>query len=239
MINNLKNIGIVIQARMGSSRLFGKVLKKINNKELLKYIIDQLVVFKNKYKIVITTSNKKKDDVIEEFCKKNNILCFRGSEDDVLDRYYMTAKKFKLKHIIRFTGDNILIDIENFKNLIQEHFNNNADYSSNKLEVNSGLPIGVGMEIFTFNALEKSWQKGKEDHHREHVNEYILENPVKFKILKVKGVGKNLKICKDLILTIDTKKDFQFMQNIVLLLSKKKLKFNLENIIFLKKHNYI
>lgn len=226
-------IGIVIQARMSSSRLPGKVLMNLCGKPILLHILDRLNKLKKEYKRIIITSTNKCDDNIENFCKENNTLCFRGSENDVLDRYYKAAISFNLNQIVRLTGDNPLIDAENLQHLIDKHLKNQADYSSNKSEVNSGLPEGAGAEIFTFSALKKSWKEGKEENHREHVDEYILENKNKFKTLFVKANNK-ISSCKDLRLTIDTKKDFEFVKSVIKLLQKHNLEINLKNICKLK-----
>ena len=224
---------------MGSSRLPGKVLMNLCGKPILLHIIERLKNLKKEYKRISITSVSQKDNDIENFCKENNILFFRGSENDVLDRYYQAAKLFKLQHIVRLTGDNPLVDANNLQFLIKEHLKHNAEYSSNKSEVNSGLPEGVGSEIFSFPALEKSWIEGKKENHREHVNEYILENQDKFKILLVKSMDGRLSSCKNLRLTVDTKEDFEFVENIIKLLQKNNLKINLQNICVLKERGYL
>jgi len=237
----MKNLGLVIQARMASTRLPGKVLMKIRGKPILLHILERIKGLDKEYKRIIITSTSEKDNEIEDFCKQNNILCFRGSEEDVLDRYYKAAKLFKLNHIVRLTGDNPLVDTSNLKFLIREHLIKKADYSSNKFEVQSGLPVGVGAEVFTFSTLKKSWLEGKEPHHREHVNEYILENPEKFKILKVKAINmpKEFPECKKLILTVDTKKNLEFVERVIYQLESKHLEINIQNICKLKKERHI
>ena len=233
------NIGLVIQARMGSSRLPGKVLMNLCGKPILLHIIERLKDLKGEYKRIIITSTEEKDDDIEDFCKENNILFFRGSENDVLGRYYQAAKLFKLHHIVRLTGDNPLVDANNLQFLIEEHLKNDAEYSSNKSEVNSDLPIGVGCEIFKFSALEKSWVEGKEDDHREHVDEYILENPDKFKVLFVRAKDNRVSTCKDLRLTVDTIEDFKFIENVITLLQNDNLEINLQNIYLLIREGHL
>jgi len=232
-------IGIVIQARMGSSRLPGKVLMNLSGKSILLHVLERIKDLKKEYKRIVITSLAQKDDEIEIFCREQHVLCFRGSENDVLDRYYQAAKLFKLKHIVRLTGDNPLVDADNLEFLITEHLKNSADYSSNKSEMNSGLPEGVGGEIFKFSALKKSWMDGREANHREHVNEYILENPHKFKILVIKIKDKELVKCRNLRLTVDTKKDFEFVENIINLLQNNNLDINIKNICILKEREYI
>lgn len=226
-------IGFLIQARMGSTRLPGKILMNILEKPILSHIIDRVQELDTKYLFVVITSNTKKDDIVEEYCKKNSILLYRGAEDDVLDRYYQAAKLFRLEHIVRLTGDNPLVDSSNLKKLLDEHLNDNADYSSNKSEVDSKMPIGAGAEIFSFSALERSWREGKKPHHREHVNEYILENRHLFRILRVDPVSDYSEICLNLRLTVDTVDDFHAVEKIFLLLRKNQMPVNLNNICIL------
>lgn len=227
----MTNIGLIIQARMGSTRLPGKVLMEIGRKTVLLHILERVRKLKKEYKIIIAIPLSQENDKIEEFCKKEQVLCFRGSENDVLDRYYQAAKLFKLDHIVRLTGDNPFVDVDNLEFLISEHLKNNADYSSNKSEVNSGLPDGIGSEIFKFSALEKSWLEGKKDHHREHVDEYILENPKDFKFLVVKAKNINPSQFKDLRLTIDTKEDLEFIRKIYGHLYRSQKVFSVKEII--------
>lgn len=210
------NIGIILQARMGSSRLPGKVLRTIGNNTLLGHIVQRLLYLKHTVKLVIATSNLEKDNPIEEFCELENVECFRGSELNVLERFYKCSKKYNFDHIVRMTGDNPFPDIEELDNLIDLHLNNGADYS-NSFE---SLPIGVGMEIFAFSALEKSFQEGKEPKHLEHVNEYIIDYPSMFKIshLKVKK-SKNFPQVR---LTVDTEEDF-YKACFIAVNSKKKI----------------
>lgn len=196
------NIGIILQARMGSSRLPGKVLKKIGNRTLLGHIIFRLGFLKTPVKLVIATSNLEKDNIIEEFCKLEKVECFQGSELNVLERYYICAKKYNFNHIVRMTGDNPFPDIEELDNLLDLHLNSKADYSDSF----SSLPIGVGAEVFTFHALEKSFIEGKEPKHLEHVNEYIIDYPNKFKIKNLKV--KETKNFPEVRLTVDNLNDY-------------------------------
>ena len=196
-------IGIVIQARMGSTRLPGKVLKKIGDKTLLEHILFRLLRLQHDAKVVIATSDLEKDDVLVNFCKVNNISCFRGSETDVLKRYYECAKENNFAHIVRLTGDNPFTDIEELDNLIALHVSSSADYSRSF----SSLPKGVGAEIFTFNALEESCLHGHKENHKEHVNEYIEENEEQFSISELDVT--EVKRRPDISLTVDTQDDYE------------------------------
>ena len=195
--------GIIIQARMASTRFPGKILKMLGNKTLLDHIFFRLSHLKHTVKIILATSDTSNDDVVEEYCKKNNIACFRGSERNVVERYYLCAKQNSLNAVVRMTGDNPFTDIEELDNLIDLFVNEKLDFANSF----SVLPIGAGAEIFTFKALEESYLKGKESHHLEHVDEFILENPQIFKtqILNVPA-AKNR---PDIRLTVDTPEDYK------------------------------
>ncbi len=188
---------------MGSTRLPGKVLKKIGDKNLLEHILFRLTKLNHNVEIVIATSVLDKDDEIESFCKKKDIKCFRGSESNVLERYYLCAKENGFEHIVRLTGDNPFTDIEELDKLIKLHLSSKADYSRSF----ASLPKGVGAEIFTFEVLEKSYQNSKKPNHFEHVNEYIEENEEFFKISELVVVPKE-KNRPDLSLTVDTMDDY-------------------------------
>ncbi len=188
---------------MGSTRLPGKIMKNIGTMNILEHIIYRLKYINYKVKIIIATSNIKKDDIVERFCIKNNINCFRGSELNVLERYFLCAKENNFSHIIRLTGDNPFIDVVELDNLIDLHYTTKADYSRSFF----ALPKGVGSEIFTFKALEESCIYGKKENHLEHVNEYIEENEDEFLISELE-VDKE-KNRPDISLTVDTLYDYQ------------------------------
>jgi len=195
--------GIIIQARTGSTRLPGKILKKIHDRTLLDHIIDRLKALREDAVVVIATSRLPGDDRVEQFCKEKGVICFRGSESNVLSRYYECAKEQGFDHIVRLTADNPFVDVEEVDRLIAFHKKNGNEFT----ESFSQLPIGVGAEIFSFDALEEDMRRASMPHHFEHVDEYILENMDKFKTgtLQVEK-SKNV---PDLRLTVDTQEDYE------------------------------
>ena len=208
LVNNF----IFLQARMGSSRLPGKTLKVLKDKPLIMCVIERLKLINN-CKIVLLTSARLKDDILEKWCNENNILCFRGSEENVLERYYEATQFYKADNIIRATGDNPLVEPYLAQKLLKKHIEIKADYSSNKSEIGSNLPDGLGVEIFTSEALKISMDKSTQEHHFEHVNEYILENKDKFRIYKDSNVPEL--VDKSYIrLTVDTVEDFKIVEKI-------------------------
>lgn len=199
----------IIQARMGSTRLPGKVLKEVNGITLLEYGIKRVKQARLIGKIVVATSDKKADDKIEKLCQKINIDCFRGSEDDVLGRYFQCALKYPMyNNIIRITGDCPLIDPAVISQVIAFFEKNDYDYASNVLS--ETFPDGIDVEIFTREALVESAKRAKLASEREHVTLYI-RNSKKFK----KG---NLEVEQNwshFRLTVDEKNDFEVVKFLI------------------------
>ena len=195
--------GIIIQARTGSTRLPGKILKVINDRTLLDHIIDRLKELEEKAVVVIATSTLPGDDAVEQFCKEKGVLCFRGSESNVLSRYYECAKEHGFSHIVRLTADNPFVDVTEVDRLIVYHKECGNEFT----ESFSQLPIGVGAEIFSFSALEEDMQKASMPHHFEHVDEYILENMDKFKTGTLQVPES--KYMPEVRLTVDTQEDYE------------------------------
>jgi spore coat polysaccharide biosynthesis protein SpsF len=200
--------GIVLQARMGSSRLPGKVMRQFCGRPMLGHIIDRLKRVKNSDALIVATTEESRDDIIESFAVRENVACFRGNERDVLSRYYRVALQFKLATIVRATADNPLVDPVEIERLIELHLQSKADYT----HAFGKLPVGIGAECFTLCALERSWREGHEPNHREHVNEFIQERPLLFHIEELDIPS--AKIAPHVQLTVDTQDDFDRMTRI-------------------------
>jgi spore coat polysaccharide biosynthesis protein SpsF len=194
-------IGIVLQARMGSTRLPGKVLMPLGGTTMLGWIVQRLRDLP--WTLVVATSDQMQDDAIVRQCEQMDVRYFRGSETDVLGRYYQCARENCFEHVVRLTADNPFTDVEELRRLIEQHLIQRNDYTHSF----GSMPQGVGAEIFTFAALEKSAREGQAPNHREHVNEYIQENLGAFRIgvLEVAAA----KRCPDLRLTVDTEDDYR------------------------------
>lgn len=196
-------VGVIIQARMDSTRLPGKVLKPIAGKALLDHVLGRLSLLVYPVQIVVATSDLPQDDAIVKHCLSSGVAVFRGSETDVLDRYYQCARENCFEHVVRLTADNPFTDIEELQRLIEQHLIQRNNYTHSF----GSMPLGVGAEIFTFAALERSAREGHDPNHREHVNEYIQEHPDLFKIgvLAIPAA----KTHPHLRLTVDTEDDYQ------------------------------
>ena len=227
-----KKILIIIQARIGSLRLPGKVLKKILGKPILWHIINRLKSINNK-KIVVATSGSQKDKKIINFCKKNKVNYFAGSERNVLDRFYRAAKKFNGLNIIRITGDCPLIDSKIIKKLINLYFLKKFDHVGvatgagvNKMKLNK-FPDGLDAECFKFSALEKAWLNANSNSEKEHVTPYIWKREKKFKI----GILRAKNDYSKFRWTLDNKDDFKLIKILYKNLYRKNKNFYMNDII--------
>lgn len=196
------SIGIIIQARTGSTRLPGKVLKSVAGKTLLDHVLGRVSLIDVPVQVIVATSNLSQDDIIAEHCLHKGVSVFRGSETDVLDRYYQCALENSFEQVVRLTADNPFTDIDELTRLIELHLSELNDYTHSF----GIMPLGVGAEIFTFSALERSSHEGHAPHHREHVNEYIQEHPERFKTGKLEVSASKRR--PDLRLTVDTEEDY-------------------------------
>ena len=214
----MSNISAIIQARIGSTRLPGKVLMKLNEDTVLSLLLKQLKHSKFLTEIIIATTTNPEDDVIEKFAISNNIKLFRGDSDNVLDRYYQCAKNFSLTHIVRITADNPLIDPDMIDQAIKKYSTFNYDYLTNSID--RTFPNGTEVEIFSFDALEIAWKYAKKKSEREHVTPYFYNNPKKFKIHHFKQKKNQSKFRY----TIDRKEDYALVVEILSRIKKRPIR---------------
>lgn len=201
----------ILQARISSTRLPNKVLKKVNGIELLKYECERVLKSKKIDELIIATSTDDLDDEIEEFAKKNDFKIFRGSLNNVLKRYYECAKEYKninnieTLNIIRVTGDCPLIDPTVIDEVIKSYEENDCDYASNTLTPT--FPDGMDIEICTFSSLEKANNNAIFKSDREHVTLYI-KNSNEFTKFNYKAKNN----FSHLRMTVDELKDFELIK---------------------------
>lgn len=191
---------------MGSTRLPGKVLKPLAGIPLILRIVGRLQASRQTDIVIVATSHLPGDDVLAQRVAETGCPLFRGSEADVLDRYRACAAAYELDLIVRATGDNPFVDPQEGDRLIHFHRSGGYDYSNSF----AALPIGVGLEVFSREALERSWRDGRAPHHREHVNEYVLENPQLFRCGHASFSQD--KTAPGVRLTVDTPDDFAMAQ---------------------------
>jgi spore coat polysaccharide biosynthesis protein SpsF len=203
-------IGVIIQARLGSSRLPGKTMKIINDKPLLYYSYFRSKKAPDVNDVIIATTTISQDDAIVEWCKTNNIPFYRGSEENVLERYYETAKKFDVDIIVRVTSDCPFVDPEIITTAINLLKSKKADYVSNRVEKRT-WPHGLDIEVFTFDALKKAYQNATKKEEIEHVTPYIMKHKNLFKLVEF-PLEEDLSYIR---LTVDYPEDFELAKKLI------------------------
>jgi spore coat polysaccharide biosynthesis protein SpsF len=205
------SIKVIIQARLDSTRLHGKILKKVLGKPLLEHMIDRLQFSKYATDILIATTMKKIDDAIIDLAEKLHLSVYRGSENDVLDRYYKAAKTCNAQIIVRLTSDCPLIDPKVTDRVIKFYLDNadKFDFVSNICP--PSFPDGLDVEVFPFHVLEKAWREATNSYEREHVTPYIWDNPSLFRVGNVRH-EKELHYVERW--TLDYEEDFCFIKEV-------------------------
>jgi spore coat polysaccharide biosynthesis protein SpsF len=210
-MEKLKEIGIVIQARMGSTRLPGKMGKQFaNDMSLLAVVLNNFSSFSKDFPVIIATSTARQDDAISEIGQKAGFQVYRGSENDVLQRFIGAAEANKISAIVRICADNPFILEEYIHLLIAEYCKTPVDYLSFKFP--DGTPsikshIGLFAEVVSLRALKKVKECTEDNFYFEHVTNYIYAHPEKFSIRWV-DLPAEVRDRKDIRLTIDTQNDF-------------------------------
>jgi spore coat polysaccharide biosynthesis protein SpsF len=207
------NIVAIVQARMGSSRLPGKVLKKICDRPMLDWVVQRAKKSNLVTGLMVAITMDAGDDVLEKFCRDNDIACFRGSPADVLDRYIQAARKTHADVIVRLTADCPLIDPSLIDKTITAFHNSDVDFAANRLPppYKRTYPIGLDVEVVSMAALEKAWREATELYEREHVMPYIYQHPDLFKILTIDHPSNH----GTYRWTVDTSEDLKFIQTVV------------------------
>jgi spore coat polysaccharide biosynthesis protein SpsF len=229
---------LVIQARFNSSRLPGKIKKKLCGITIIERILQRVKKIKKINKIIIATTKRKDDNFLVKIAKKHNVEIFRGSTNNCVDRYYKAVKNLNAKHVLRLPADNPLPEPSEYNRIINYHIKSRNDFSSNIINfMNNGYPDGIGVEIFTFKSLVKIWKAKKTKEEKEHLatNYYNYEHKKKnkkfnFKIGTIK-CPKNISR-PDLKLDINYKKDYLYINNIYKYFDKKKINFTIKDVIY-------
>lgn len=216
---------------MRSTRLPNKVLLPLGGKTILENVVERVKKAETIGQVIVATSNEAPDDAIAGLCEEKGIQYFRGSHEDVLDRFYQAAKQFKAEHICRATADCPLIDPAVIDEAAKQYIGGGYDYVSNSHPI-ATYPDGFDTWIFSFAALKKSWQEAKLPSEREHVTSYIWNHPEKFKNFNVKN---NVDL-SGYRLTIDEERDYEALKIIV----DRVKDLTMENIVkFLDEHKEI
>jgi spore coat polysaccharide biosynthesis protein SpsF len=217
------NLVAIVQARMSSVRLPNKVLLPLAGKPTLWHVINRLQECKSLQKIIVATSTDAGDDLIENWCNDAYLECFRGSLDDVLDRYYRAAKAFEAQAVVRVTADCPVIDPDIVDELVRNFLSKTFDAYS----LAGDFPDGLDCQIFSMSALEKAWRNAVLPSEREHVGPYIENNPSIFKVgqlHKFKGLGHHR-------WTLDEPEDYEFLKLVFMKLYEMNPQFRTKDIL--------
>jgi len=228
-MNNL-NIVTVIQTRMRSSRLPGKVLMPILDEPMLIKMIERIKAARFADNIVIATSTNNEDDRIVDVCKAYNLECFRGHPTDLLDRHYLAGKNYNADAVVKIPSDCPLIDPKIIDKVLQFYIDNSSayDYVSNLHPAT--YPDGNDVEIFSSDALESAWREAKRDLEREHTTPFIWERPERFRIGNVKW-NNDTDYSTTHRFTIDYLEDYHFIKAVYEELYAKNRYFDLDDIL--------
>lgn len=213
---------------MGSSRLPGKVLLDIGGQPMLTRVVERVRGSAVLDDLLVATTLEASDDPLAAFCRESGYECFRGSQFDVLDRYYQAAKEKQAGIVVRITADCPLIDAGLIDQTLQEFTEASVDFAANRLPPPFGrsFPIGLDIEICSFNALERAWQEADQPHQREHVMPYFYEDATLEMISPTRSratTGRGFKVLLlnhvpdygNLRWTVDTPPDLDFMRQVV------------------------
>ena len=201
----------IVQARMGSTRLPGKIMKDLLGKPMLTRMLERLGRTPSLEQVVVATTEQERDQQVVDFCNERDLHVFRGSEQDVLDRYYQTAKHFQADLIVRCTSDCPLICPSHVEDVIQHFLANEKelDYVADFLPRRT-FPMGLDTEVMTFQALERTWCKAKEQPFREHVTLFIYRHPKEFRLSGISN-DEDLSTLRE---TVDTAEDLAFARKV-------------------------
>ncbi len=222
-----QKIGCIIQARMNSSRLPGKILKPLADKTVLEQVVSRVRLARTLDETIVATTVSALDKEVADLCGPRNIPCFRGSEENVLSRYYEAAKAFNLTGVVRVTADCPLIDPQIIDQLCDVFKTGQYDFVAN---VHTDLskrtfPRGLDVEIFSFEVLKEAFENAKEDYQKEHVTPFMYENAKNLYCLR------NERDYSSYRLTLDTSQDYELISTIYQRLYKGKHDFFLKEII--------
>jgi spore coat polysaccharide biosynthesis protein SpsF len=200
----------IIQARMGSSRLPGKVLQDIAGQPMLARVIARARRAETAGEVTVATTREPGDDPVEVLCRSLGVPVYRGSLFDVLDRFYQAARAFGADTVVRLTADCPLIDPTEIDHTVREFRAAGVDFAANRLPWGRTVPIGLDTEVCTFAALERAWQEAQEPYEREHVMPYLYDQEGRFRVLLVNSAPDR----GTLRWTVDTPEDLELVRKV-------------------------
>lgn len=222
----------IIQARMSSTRLPGKILKTVLDKPLLMYQLQRLKKCTTLDEIIIATTTNQIDDAVVEFCEDLNVSYYRGSEEDVLARYYEAAKKYEADIVVRITSDCPIIDPAVVDKVITSYLKSPIyDYVSNTME--RCYPRGMDTSLVPFTALQEVYQQATDPLDREHVTRYLYQRPEQYNLLSIRAEEDY----SEHRWTVDTIEDYEIIRRIIEALYPSNPDFSMQDVLQLLERN--
>lgn len=228
---------LIIQARMGSVRLPRKTLLDLAGAPLIDRILERVARVRSLDAIVLATTEKTEDEILIDVAKRCGVAWFRGSEHDLVDRYYQAARAFEADTVLRLPADNPCSEPEAFERLIDAHRASGVDFSSNIMQVDGNQwPDGIGVEAFSFSALQSIWRDVHDPTRREHLAanfyDYLAQRPADPTRFTVGSVD-----CPptwrrpDLVLDVNTAEEYEFIRRLYESLYPRNSRFDITDII--------
>lgn len=207
-----RTVMAIIQARMGSTRLPGKILADLGGKPMLCRVVERARRASTLDGVLVATTTLAADDAVEALCRQHGYDVSRGHPTDVLDRYYQAARSARVDVVVRLTADCPVIDPAVIDQVVGAFLAADppVDFAANRLPDERTFPIGLDTEVCTFAALERAWSEAEGPHHREHVMPYLYEAPGRFRVLLVRAE----RDLSHLRWTVDTAEDLELLRRI-------------------------
>lgn len=225
-----KRVVMILQARMGSTRLPGKSLLPLAGEPLVGRVLERVKRCQRVDQIVLVTTQKEQDDPLVELGKKYGVEIFRGSENDLVDRYYQAAKKYNADLIVRVPADNVAPEPGEIDRIIEYHLQSGNDFSSNYPDYfDNGYPDGIGAEVFNFEALKRVWETCTDPRNREHPHTNFYEHPEIYKIGTIECPQEFRR--PDIVLDVNTREQYERMAQMYEYLYPRNAEFSIYDII--------
>ena len=205
-----RRVVAILQARMGSSRLPGKVLASVAGQPMLALIVKRVLPVQCVDQLVVATTQLPQDDQIEALANNLGIPCFRGAEEDCLDRYYQAARQFEAEVVVRLTGDSPLLDTGFVDWVVKQYLSANPPYDYIDSVLSKTFPVGLSVEVFSFEVLAIAWREDTNTWRREHVTPFIHRHPNRFRVLHLVSPQDY----SHMRWTVDTSEDLAFVRRI-------------------------
>jgi len=210
MVEENRRVVAILQARMGSSRLPGKVLASVAGQPMLALIVKRVLPMQCVNQLVVATTQLPQDDKIEALVNNLGIPCFRGAEEDCLDRYYQAARQFGAEVVVRLTGDSPLLESGFVDWVVKQYLSANPPFDYVDSSLSKTFPEGLSVEVFSFSALATAWEEDTNMQRREHVTPFIYRHPERFHIWHLVSPQDY----SHMRWTVDTPEDLAFVRRI-------------------------